>query len=192
MVVDHKLYTVEEFEQIADSPENKDRLLELIDGEIVEKMPTEEHGVVVTNLILKLAGFVNEGKLGRVGTEVRHRSPSNNRNARLPDVSFNSAKRPLVKKGSVPEMPDLAVEVQSPDDTIKEMRESARFYLAHGSKVVWLVFPMQRIIEVYTSGEESILTENDTLTGGDVLPGFSLAVADVFRDPLEGVDEATP
>jgi Uma2 family endonuclease len=185
MAVEHKLYTVEEFEQIADSPENADRLLELIDGEIVEKMPNEEHGIVAMNIAATLWNWNNIHKLGRVGTEVRHRSPSNDRNARLPDVSFNSAKRPIVKKGSVPEMPDLAVEVQAPDDTIKEMRATARFYLANGSKMVWLVFPSKRIIEVYTSAEDLILTEADTLTGGDLLSGFSLPAADVFRDPLE-------
>lgn len=185
MAVQHKLYTVEEFEQIADAPENRDRLLELIDGEIAEKMPTEEHGTIVINLSSSLWNWNTIQRLGRVGTEVRHRSSSDNRNARLPDVSFHSAKRPLVKRGSVPDLPDLAVEVQSPDDTIKEMRETARWYLANGSKMVWLVFPEQRIIEVYTLSEELILTENDTLTGGDVLPGFTLPVRDVFRDPLE-------
>ena len=189
MAVDHKLYTVEEFEQIADSPENAHRLLELIDGEIVEKMPNEEHGIVAMNIAAALWNWNNIHKLGRVGMEVRHRSTSNDRNARLPDVSLSSAKRPIVKQGSVPEMPDLAVEVQSPDDTIKKMRDSARFYLANGSKMVWLVFPSKRIVEVYMPSEDLILTDADTISGGDLLPGFSLLVADVFRDPLEDVND---
>jgi Uma2 family endonuclease len=189
MAVDHKLYTVEEFEQIADSPENAHRLLELIDGEIVEKMPTQEHATIVANIVAALWIYNNVHKLGRVGTEVRHRALANDRNVRLPDASLHMSKAPFVRHGSVPEMPDLAVEVQSPDDTIKEMRDSARFYLANGSKTVWLVFPSKRIVEVYTPAEDLILTETDTITGGDLLPDFSLPVADVFRDPLEDASE---
>ena len=48
---------------------------------------------------------------------------------RLPDVSFIAGERPVVKKGSIPQMPDLAVEVQSPDDSPADMRAEAAFYL---------------------------------------------------------------
>ena len=190
MAVEQRLYTVEEFEQVADSPENADRLLELVDGEIVEKVPTEEHGLIAMNIAAALWNWNSTHKLGRIGTEVRHRSASDARNARLPDVSFSSSKRPLIKRGSVPEMPSLAVEIQSPNDSIKDMRESARFYLANGSKAVWLVFPEKRLVEVYSSTEELILTATDTLTGGELLPDFAMPVADVFRDPLDPAETA--
>jgi Uma2 family endonuclease len=185
MAVEQRLYTVEEFEQIADSPENADRLLELIDGEIVEKVPTEQHGVTIVNLILPLGAFIYQRKLGRLVAETRYRNPEDRRNARIPDIAFSSAQRPIVERGSVPHMPDLAVEVRSPDDTIKGMREKTRYYLANGVKMVWLVFPDKRLVEVYTLDEELVLTEADTLSGGDVLPGFTLPVRDIFIDPME-------
>jgi Uma2 family endonuclease len=186
MAIEHRLYTVKEFEQIADSPENVERRLELVNGEIVEKpMPTEEHGVITGNIYGPLWNFVNPRKLGRVVIEVRYRKPDDQHNARIPDIAFSSAKRPLVKQGSVPEMPDLAVEVLSPDQSLKELREKARYFLANGTKLVWLVIPEKRLIEVYTPDKEEVLTEIDTLEGDNVLPGFSMAVRDVFADPME-------
>lgn len=180
----HK-YTVEEFEELFAQAEYGDRLLELIHGAIVEKMPTEEHGVVAGNVFAPLHNFVTPQGLGRVGFEVRHRPPDDAYNSRLPDISFSSVRRPLVTKGSVPTMPDLAVEVQSPDDTIKEMREKATYYLANGAKLVWLVYPRKRIVEVYyANGEIDIFHEGETLSGEDVLPGFTLPVIDIFADPF--------
>jgi Uma2 family endonuclease len=65
-----KLYTVDEFEAIADAPENADRLLELINGEIVEKMPTELYGFCVINVGTELNLYARRTKPGRVVTEV--------------------------------------------------------------------------------------------------------------------------
>ena len=179
-------YTVDEFERFLHMPENLDRLFELINGEIVEKMPTEEHGLVATNLVIAMGSFVKAHKLGRVGVEVRHRLPKDNHNSRMPDVSFTSARRPLVKQGSVPQMPDLAIEIQSPDDTIKKMREKATYYLENGARLVWLIYPRKRLIEVYSLDiDVEILLESDLLTGGEVLPDFSMPVVDVFADSFE-------
>jgi Uma2 family endonuclease len=129
MVVEKKLYTVDEFEEFLTLPENTDRLYELIEGEIVEKVPTEEHGLIAGNFYAALRDFVKPRKLGRVVIEVRYRKESDNYNSRQPDVSFTRAERllPVVKQGAVPQLPDLAIEVQSPDDSIKKMREGRLF-----------------------------------------------------------------
>lgn len=177
-------YTVEEFEELADADENRDRLFELIDGEIVEKVPTEEHGRVIGNIYGPLWNHVRQHQTGRVVMEVRHRVATDRRNARIPDVSYISGKRAAVKKGSVPQMPDLVVEVKSPDDSLKAMRAKVRYYLANGVKLVWLVIPEKHWIEVYSLEEELVLGETDVLSGGAVLPGFSLPVRDVFTNPL--------
>ena len=180
----HK-YTVEEFEQLFAEAEHGDRLLELIHGEIVEKMPTEEHGIVAGNTVFALRSYVQTHKSGRVGVEVRHRIPEDECNSRMPDVSYSTVRRALVTKGSVPTMPDLAVEVQSPDDSIKAMREKAAYYLANGAKLVWLVYPRKRMVEVYAAnGHIDMLREGDTLSGEDLLPGFMMPVADFFADPF--------
>ena len=104
------------------------------------------------------------------------------RNARLPDVSFRAGSQTIVTKGSVPQMPDLAVEVKSPDDAWKDLRAKARYYLANGTKLVWLVEPVRRFVEVYSADDEQVLFEGDTLNGGGVLPGFEMPVSAVFED----------
>ncbi len=54
------------------------------------------------------------------------------------------------------------------------------YYLAHGTKMVWIVYPRQQMVEVLTLTERHLLTINDTLTGGEVLPGFSLTISEIF------------
>jgi Uma2 family endonuclease len=177
-----KLHSIDEFEAFIGLPENADRLFELINGEIVEKVPTEEHSLIVGNPYYVLRVFVDERGLGRVAFEVRRKMPDDAHNARLPDVEFTAQERllPVVKKGAVPQMPDLAVEVKSPDDNLSKLREKAAYYLANGTRLVWLVYPEKRLIIVLTPDSEEILTENDALTGGDVLPGFEVPVERIF------------
>lgn len=180
-----RLVTIDEFERLLALSENRDRLLELVNGEVVEKMPTEEHGLIAGNLSFALGSYNRQHKLGRVGVEVRQRLPHDNLNSRMPDVSFSTARRPIVRRGGVPEVPDLAVEIKSPSDSVRQMREKAAYYLANGARLVWLVYPAQRIIEIYTpDADVEILIVGDQLTGGDVLPGFTMPVAEVFADPL--------
>lgn len=185
MVVERKLYTIEEFEAFIALPENEDRLFELIDGEIVEKVPTELHSVVAGNFYASLRSHVKPRKLGRVVFEVRYQLPDVEHNARVPDVSFTVAERvqPVVEKGPVFQIPDLCIEVQSPNDTPAKMREKAAYYLAHGTKLVWLAYPKKRMVEaLYPDGEFDIFTEDDVLTGGDLLPEFSIVVSELFEE----------
>jgi Uma2 family endonuclease len=176
-----RLYTVEEFETIAETPQNRDRLLELVNGEIIEKVPTQEHGLYAGNIFGPLWNYA-QAHGGRVVMEVRYRSPKDRHNARIPDVSYTVGDEELVTKGSVPHMPALAVEIKSPDDALKKMREKARYYVENGTQLVWLVIPERHIVEVYTPDDEQILDENDALDGLTVLPGFSLPVREVFKD----------
>jgi len=183
MVIQNRLYTVDEFEAFLALPENKERRFELINGEIVEKVPSEEHGIIVLRIGSKLLIFVDLHNLGRVAVEVRHRIPGDDHNARLPDISYRrDTSVPVVRQGSVPVMPDLAVEVKSPDDSYRELRDKADYYLTNGLRMVWLVYPEKRLVEVLTPDDVDILTIDDTLDGGDVLPGFSLPVKEIFPD----------
>ncbi len=179
-----KLYTVDEFEQFIDLPENADRLFELIDGEIAEKVPTEEHSIVAGNIYAALRAFVKPRNLGRVLFEVRHQLTGDTENSRLPDVEFTRAERvqPVVKRGAVPQLPDLAVEVKSPTDRAAVMRRKALYYLENGVQLVCLVYPDTQRIEVLGPDTLKTLIMGDTLDGGDVLPGFTLSVKDVFEE----------
>ncbi len=177
-----KLMTRQEFEAFLERPENSDRLFELINGEIVEKMPTELHGVVGGNIFGFVWTFNRLHQLGYVSIETRHGMPDDDHNDLLPDVSFISdASRPLVEKGAVPRMPDLAVEVKSPTNKLISLREKAAYYIANGTRIVWLVIPEKRLVEVYRPDMDvEVLDENDVLDGGDVLPGFTLPIRDIF------------
>lgn len=183
MAIQTQQHTVAEFERILAQPENRERLLELINGEIVEKMPTEEHGIIVLRIGSRMLLVVETNHLGRVGVEIRHRNPDDDYNDRLPDISFTAdTTTPVVTQGAVLRFPDLAVEVKSPHDSYRQMRDKAEFYLANGVKQVWLVYPEKQIVEIYRAdGEIHILTEADTLDGGDVLPGFAMPLAEIFK-----------
>lgn len=173
--------TVEEFERICALPENIDRTFELINGELVEKMPTEEHGSIIGNLIAQLVMFVKQHKLGIGTTDARHRVAEDKHNDFRPDISYISyaRKQEIVRTGVVPLMPELAVEVKSPDDSVVRMRSKANYYVEHGSKLVWLIFPLKHAVEVYAAdGDSRILNQGDVL---DVLPGFAMPVRELFE-----------
>jgi len=141
--------------------------------------------IVSNNLFRELLNFNELHSLGEVHVLFRGSSLPRDGSVIVPSTTFYSHKTLSTQESNTPELPDLVVIVHESYQTIKDMHESARFYLEDGSKMVWLVFPKQRLINTYSSDEHDILTETDTLTGGDLLPGFTLPVADVFRDPLE-------
>lgn len=176
--------TVEEFEKVLALPENAERLLELINGEIVEKVPTEKHGELALAFGSAIRAHVVRHKLGRVGVEIRHQLPSDKRNSRLPDISFISGKRASVEQGSVRQMPDLAVEIKSPDDSLDTLKDKAHYYLLNGTLLVWILDWTKKQVWVKTPDDEYVLNEADTLDGGDVLPGFKILISDIFADSM--------
>lgn len=182
MLVAKKFYTFQEYEAFINLPENSDRLFELINGEIVEKVPTQEHGVITVNIATDFKIYSRQNQFGRVAVEVLHRDPDDNHNGRQPDISFYvDASDPLVDEGAMPRMPDLAVEIQSPSDSIKKIREKATYLIEHGTRMVWLVYPAKQLIEVVTPDDVEFYTMGDTISGEPVLPGFTMKVRDVFE-----------
>ncbi len=182
MLVAKKLYTFEEFEAFISQSQNIDRLFELINGEIVEKVPTQEHGIIMVNISTDFKIYSRQNNFGRVGAEVLHRITTDNYNGRQPDVSFYvDTSEPIGKKGAMSHMPDIAVEIQSPSDNIKKLREKADYLLAKGTRMVWLVYPAKQLIEVVTPDDVEFYTIDDTISGEPVLPGFTMKVRDVFE-----------
>jgi Uma2 family endonuclease len=182
-VLREKLATLDEFEAFIRQTENANRRFELIHGEIVEKLPTEELGVLAGLLTGELYIYLKQNPIGRLAVEPRHQMPEDQHNARLPDVAvtLNERALPLVKKGAVPQMPDLCIEIQSPDDTPLLMREKALYYLKNGAKLVWLLFPRKEQIEVHTADVIMTLGIDDVLDGGELLSGFRLPLIEIFR-----------
>lgn len=178
-----KPVTTNEFDNFVSLPENLERRFELIDGTIVEKpMPTQFHARVTAIFVGEIYIFLKVHPIGHVETEARYRPIGDKKNDRLPDVSFSSSDKPAVSKGAAPGMPDLAIEVMSPDDKLRDLRAKAEFYIANGVRLVWLVLPEQKIVEVYRPNEDVLLlTVENTLDGYEVLPGFSLPIAEIFK-----------
>jgi Uma2 family endonuclease len=180
MAIDKAHISIEDFEAFLAAHPNG--LYELIHGEIIEKVPTQEHGVIATKISSRLLVFMEDHNIeGHVAVEARFRAKDDTSNDRFPDVSVHLTKETAVDKGAVEGMPDIAVEIKSPNDTIAEMREKAVYYRQNGSRLVWLIYPEKRLAEVYQENADiEILTESDSLDGKAVLPNFRLPVKNLF------------
>jgi len=176
--------TMEDFEAFIVQPENDDRRFEFINGKVIEKMPTQLHGWIVLFLGRFLLNYLDLNPIGSFFAEARYRLRDDDQHSYIPDISFVRQERgPILEEGPAPYMPDLAIEVQSPDDYPKEMREKAEYYLANGSRMVWLFFTAKRSrrIEVHRPNQPvQTLNMDDILDGGDVLPGFKVVVKALF------------
>jgi Uma2 family endonuclease len=160
---------------------------ELVKGELIRMAPAgDEHGVVTMHLAGPLYGHVKRNNLGRVyAAETGFKLESDPDTVRAPDIAFISAGRLLNAqqvKGYRPGAPDLVVETLSPSDTIRIIEGKVQQWLEAGALLVWVVSPKLRAVTVYRSLTDVIvLTEKDTLDGADVVPGFQIAVADLFQ-----------
>lgn len=91
----------------------------------------------------------------------------------------------MVPEEPIPDLaPDLAEEVISKSNTKKEMTRKVREYFGSGVRLVWLMYPKKQTVEVYTSPvSKHVLHAGETLDGGNVLPGFTLSLAEFFTPP---------
>jgi Uma2 family endonuclease len=160
---------------------------ELRGGELIRMAPPGgEHGQYQGSLYLPLATHVRANGLGIVVVEVGFRLRRDPDTVRGPDISFVSRTR--VPSGGAPVgywelAPDLAVEVISPSESAEDVREKIDEYLTAGSRLVWIVYPRRRSVEIWRAdGSRVDLREGETLSGEDVVPGFTLPVADIFAD----------
>jgi Uma2 family endonuclease len=104
---------------------------------------------------------------------------------RMPDVAFISwdqlPKRKYPNEPIASLFPDLAVEVLSESNTRGEMKRKLKEYFLSGTQLVWIVDPIQRIVDVYTAPDRfTRLKEGEVLDGGDLLPGFELPLERLF------------
>ena len=182
MAVQKQLYSLDEYHAFIDLPENRDRIFELIDGELVEKMPSFTPSRIAMRIGSRLTVYLDEDDIGYItGADGGYIMP--NGDVLIPDVAFISKARLVElpdREALIP--PDLAVEVKSPTDRKPAMRRKAKRYLEMGTRRVWLVFPDEQSVEVYVQDEDVKTVKIDgVLDGGDVLPGFSLPVREIFK-----------
>lgn len=159
---------------------------ELVRGELRRMPPAgSEHGAVIMNIGTPLDQFVKAHRLGVVfGAETGFKIASDPDTVRAPDLAFIRRERiPAegIPRSFWPGAPDLAVEVISPGDTYTEVEEKTSDWLNAGTRLVLVLNPRTRTVTVHTSPTDAIrLTDSDTLHGGDLLPGFSCRVAELF------------
>jgi Uma2 family endonuclease len=170
-----------------------DRLYELVDGVLVEKVMGYTEGSLAVWLAHLLQLFLDRNDLGNLaGADGTVKLMPEL--VRIPDLSFvrweKLPGRRLPSKPIPALVPDLAIEVLSKGNTRGEMKRKLKDYFITGVKLVWFVHPKKRTVEVFTAPDSSrTLTEADTLDGGDVLPGLALPVKQVFARMLAEEDD---
>jgi len=176
-----KVWTVEELERDG-APEGR---WELVDGELVEMAPSGRRATRVGVAIARhLGNHVVSRGLGEVsGADGGFVLFPGREVLRVPDAAFVRAER-LVEAdedGFFRLAPDLAVEVISPTDRMAEVLAKVAMYLEAGVRLVWVADPISRTVTVYAADRSpTVLGEGDELDAGEVLPGFRVAIAELF------------
>jgi Uma2 family endonuclease len=174
--------TVEDVLRFLEAP-NK-RLYELVDGVLVEKVMGFLESSLACDLIKLLGYHLDQHPTGFLaGSDGAVRLMP--KLVGIPDISYipwdllPTRERPTMP---IPDLaPALAVEVLSEGNTPKEMARKIRDYFLCGVQLVWLVDPAKRTVRVYSAPDRNIkLTEDQTLDGGAVLPGFTLPLRQLF------------
>lgn len=170
--------TIEEFLCLPDTKPAS----EYVDGEVIQKpMPDQRHSRLQAFLGRLLDEFLEATGLGVVGTEWRCIfGLVGQERTYIPDVIVITREHQTADRHHRGP-PDLAIEILSPDQPAGDFAEKILFYMMHGVRMTVVVDPERRIITVYVPNREPVhLTLEDTLDGGDVLPGFSVPVERIF------------
>ena len=187
MVIRDKTYTVEEFYR-AMAERDDDRRFELIEGIIVEMAPPKSiNSYIALKVGMYLGLYVEEKDLGYVfGADGGFALTATD--VRIPDVSFVAKHRIQGKMPDlIPNAPDLAVEVISPSESPASINEKTRLYFDTGAKVVWVIYPDERLAEIRTPLDDGfhVITVGieDKLHAKSVLPDFELPLLKIFPKP---------
>ena len=173
-------------EELLDMPDDG-YIYELVRGELVKFMGTGlEHAYIADNCYGSIRDYVIRANLGRVfTTQLGYRLASDPDTVRIPDIAFVRRERLDVVgviRGYFPGPPDLAIEVISPNDRYPEVETKIFDYFSAGTQMVILLEARNRTAKIYRSPTDVvILTEADTLDGGDVVPGWSMRVSEIFE-----------
>ena len=184
MTATEKLITAEELARTS----IPDKQVELIRGRlVVREPPSTHHGAVAGNLAFELSVCVREKKLGQVfPQDTGFKIASDPDTVRGPDVAFVSKERldRIPEEGYADLAPDLVVEVISPSDRPGEVLAKIGEWLDAGARCAWIIDPRRREARVFhADASVSIIGEDDSLDGGDVLPGFSCPLRAVLVNP---------
>ncbi len=166
-------------------PRGDGKRYELIRGVLIQKMPTgTPHGLTVSNTDFVLNQYCRSNDYGdTVAADPGYLLDRDPDTVRAPDIAwFAPGKLTSVGPGFPELAPDLAVEVKSPSNSNPEMAAKAAMWLSYGSQQSWVLDPERTAVTVYRPNAEPVtLTEDDTLDGGALLPGFTSPIWQLFR-----------
>lgn len=180
---DKKIWTDAEFMAL-----NQDgHRYEIVNGELIDMGNSgAKHGYVAIVLSAALFNHVSKEKLGAMfDSSTAFKMKSGNK--RSPDISFVAKERlqglEELPDGFLEGAPHLAIEILSPGNTVEEIDNKIVEYFDNGSRLVWVINPKQKYVLVYKSSQEPdrLLKSTDSLDGEDVVPGFSIPIADLFQ-----------
>jgi len=164
------------------------RRFELIYGQLIElDYAGFHHGQITARIGSVIAEHTEENRLGvALAAGTGYLIETNPDLVRAPDASFVRKDRfPKTHwKKYFPGVPDLAVEVVSPDDTKREIAEKLNMWLAHGTVSCWVADPDTMTLTIHRTGQKPRrLTVGNTITDEPALPGFTLPIARIFKRP---------
>jgi len=172
----------EDFDTFVMLPENRDRLFEFIGGEIIEVVSNGKSSRMGMRVGARINLFVEQHDLGYVTGADGGYMVSGERY--IPDAAFVSKQRQPEPSNEPynPIAPDLAVEVLSPSNDASEMRIKIVNYVRAGT-TVWVFDPDKKHVEIYSPHHSPrVIGLDETLDGGNILPGFTLPVRDIFPE----------
>jgi Uma2 family endonuclease len=180
-----KRYCIADLDNLPDDG----KLRELVDGQIVEwDVTTLRHGSVIALLTIIIGGFVRERRLGQlVDADALVKIQSSEHDARGGDLIFYQRDRfpANVDAPATDVAPDFVVEVLSPSDRATMVEAKIDDWLRAGVRLLWYVNARSGLTMVYRAGEVQRVQPDRELDGGEVLPGFTLRMADVLRELAE-------
>ena len=188
MVLQERLYTVDDLQKVANLPENQDKRFELIRGVIIEMpAPSPIYAFISNKFGRYLDEYVEEHDLGYVFGDSCSYVLSES-NELVPDASFISKERqpelPLPNQFRL--APDLAVEITSSETSASILQIKVLLYLDTGSKEVWVAYPKAKELQRYRADQPRIVEryrDRDTLSPESLFPGLEISLSDLFTLP---------
>ena len=188
MAILERVYTVDDVARLEQQPMKPMEKIFVIDGELLIRMAPAQFQALAASEVSRLLGnYAAEHGLGKVFVDCGYHPPGDRQTLLFPDVSFEArrraAKSPL--RTYAPYMPDLAVEVISPAQTLAQARRKAQACLRHGVALVRLLAPLGDYAEVWRGGDDGRVQSeriagDGSLSGEDILPGFRLPLSQIF------------
>ncbi len=192
MTAQRILHTVDTLWELVCAPENDDKRFHLIDGElfVFPRARYALQGRLVASLMRYIYDHVERNDLGMTLLGVGHYSTDDKHTVLGPAIAYLGKGRmpsPL-PEGWIPVMPNLAVEMAAPGETLGHLRQKAVAYLSRGASLVWIVLPAEKGVDVCRSADGARLDiefvgADGALSGEDVLPGFELKLSRLFPAP---------